>query len=103
MKLLLGLVFATALQGAMTINSGPLKCGALTRSANTVQAYCYLGTPVVFNALYTVTTPGVIASYQNTDANGVTSSITWRFTLKADGTVTFDVTVDAKTLQSGTL
>jgi hypothetical protein len=101
-KLSLGLL-ATTLHAIVIVNTGALQCGALTRSVNTVQAYCYAGNVVVYNSTQTITGVGLIISYQYTDSNGGFNTIAWRFKLENDNSMTYDMTIPGKPLRTGKL
>jgi hypothetical protein len=122
MKLLVLLFLAPVLYGQVpglvTVQVGALSCGAVMRSATTIQTYCYgpAGPPVtVYNELLTIfntAVPDYLWCAGGVDTNnkplpmpaGCTAiaHITWSFQIVPTG-IAWQYTIDASTIVSGTL
>ena len=84
MKPLLLVAFAPVLmaQSAMTFRAGVLSCGAVRRSANTVQTFCWApGHVLLAHNTINIVCGSLVMSYQLATDTATPSSVTWTFTL----------------------
>jgi hypothetical protein len=90
--------------GLVTVQAGALSCGAVMRSATTIQTYCYApGLVVVHNALNTVSAEAIDDYHWCVGQTGcTTAAITWDFKIVPTG-IAWQYTIDASTIISGTL
>ena len=88
------------------VTIGRLQCGAVRRSANTVQPYCYRSGILVFNSIGQVSTHGWIGSF-NYDGDSTSGNpidiVTWSFSLDGQGGMKYEIAGNLSMIKTGVL